>query len=264
MSQEQTKAQAADTTTTTNIDPIVKSKLELAWGKIENGKKQEAEGRKLWIEGTLELIQILDKARIDFASDKEFGHWLKQKGPPINEMDRKAYLNMARNMDLTRKILEQTERRSPQLIWREEIQPKSVSANQPAETNGKTTEEEPVVPTRRPRRARGAKNEASGERKPEWLLNIEGWYSNQVGAVNAVTNELNKIMEECDHEQRKQLATLDPNLLLDAAQNLEKKAAKFADWVDTPLEEAADALIQKRSVVTPAPKRTRRASQPEA
>jgi hypothetical protein len=158
--------------------------------------------------------------------------------------------------------LEQTERRSPQLIWREEIQPKLVSANQPAETNGEPIEEEPVVekPTRRPGRARGAKREANAERKPEWLRNIEGWFNNQVAAVNAVTNELNKIMEKCNPEQRKQLATLEPTLLLDASQSLEKKAAEFVDWVDTPLGEAADALVQKRTVVAPAPKRTRRAS----
>ena len=259
--QEQIKVQAADTSALTNI----KSNLDLAWVKIQDGLQREAEGRKLWVEGTLELIQILDKARGDFASDQEFGRWLKQKGPPINEMDRKAYLNMALNMDLTRKILEQTERRSPQLIWREEIQPKLVSANQPAETNGEPIEEEPVVekPTRRPGRARGAKREANAERKPEWLRNIEGWYRNQVTAVNEVTNELNKIMEKCDPEQRKQLATLDPTLLLDASQSLEKKAAEFVDFVDTPLEQAADELIQQdRVVVTPAPKRTRRASKP--
>ena len=112
--QEQIKVQAADTSALTNI----KSNLDLAWVKIQDGLQREAEGRKLWVEGTLELIQILDKARGDFASDQEFGRWLKQKGPPINEMDRKAYLNMALNIDLTRKILEQTERRSPQLIWR--------------------------------------------------------------------------------------------------------------------------------------------------
>jgi len=257
--QEQIKVQAADTSALTNI----KSNLDLAWVKIQDGLQREAEGRKLWVEGTLELIQILDKARGDFASDQEFGRWLKQKGPPINEMDRKAYLNMALNMDLTRKILEQTERRSPQLIWREEIQPKLVSANQPAVTNGKTIEEEPVVekPTRRPRRARGAKKEASGERKPEWLRNIEGWFNNQVATVNAVTNELNKIMEDCKPEQRSLLGTLEPTLLLDASQSLEKKSAEFVDWVDTPLEKAADAL-SSRAVVTPSPKRSRRASKP--
>jgi len=54
---------------------------------------------------------------------------------------------------------------------------------------------------------------------------------------------------------------------LDASQSLEKKSAEFVDWVDTPLEKAADAL-SSRTVVTPAPKRSRRAStkpvQPEA
>jgi hypothetical protein len=111
-------------------------------------------------------------------------------------------------------------------------------------------------------KAKGAKKEASGERKPEWLRNIEGWFNNQVTAANAVTNELNTIMEKCNPEQRKQLATLEPTLLLDAAQSLEKKSAEFVDWIDTPLEEAADALNQKRTVVTPAPKRTRRAAKP--
>jgi hypothetical protein len=47
----------------TNIDPEVKSNLDRAWVKIENARKQEAEGRKLWIEGPLELINILDDAR---------------------------------------------------------------------------------------------------------------------------------------------------------------------------------------------------------
>ena len=41
----------------------VKSNLDRAWVKIENARKQEAEGRKLWIEGPLELINILDDAR---------------------------------------------------------------------------------------------------------------------------------------------------------------------------------------------------------
>jgi hypothetical protein len=115
-----------------------------------------------------------------------------------------------------------------------------------------------------PAKAKGVKKQAAtSEQKPEWLRNIEGWYRNQVTAVNEVTNELNKIMEKCDPEQRKQLATLDPTLLLDASQSLEKKAAEFVDFVDTPLEQAADELIQQdRVVVTPAPKRTRRASKP--
>jgi hypothetical protein len=73
-----------DTSAPTNIDPerfaIVKSNLDLAWGKIQNALQQEAEGRKLWIEGTLELINILDDARKRLGSDQAFGTWLTDNG----------------------------------------------------------------------------------------------------------------------------------------------------------------------------------------
>ena len=58
--QEQIKAQAADTSGLTNI----KSNLDVAWVKIQDALQQEAEGHNLWIEGTLELINILDDARM--------------------------------------------------------------------------------------------------------------------------------------------------------------------------------------------------------
>lgn len=230
---------------------IVKSELDLAWGKIQKGLQQEDEGHKLWIEGTLELINILDDARKRFGSDQAFGTWLTDNGFGENRItrhDRSALLNMAEHPDLTREVLEQTHRRSWRLIWEEEIQPRLPSGGQPAEA---------PTDTRRPKR-----NGANRVQKPEALKNIEGWYREQViAAVNAVINELNKTMEKCDPELRKQLAVLDPNLLLDASQNLQKKAAEFAEWVDTPLIQAADVLEQKSSrvVVT---KRARRASKP--
>jgi hypothetical protein len=119
----------------------------------------------------------------------------------------------------------------------------------------------------KPAKARGARRIANRVPKPEWLRNIEGWIADQVASVNAVTNEITKVMEKCTPEQRKLLATLEPTLLLEAFQEGERKAAKFVDWVDTPLEKAADALMQQgggRVVVTPAPpKGTRRPSAPE-
>ena len=233
---------------TTNID------LDIAWTKITEGRQQEEQGRKLWIEGTLEIINILHVARQGLASDQAFGKWLSDSGygeERITRQDRAALLNMAKHPDLTREVLEQTHSRSWQLIWRDEIQPQLPNARQPAD--GESTEEVPAV-TRRPK-----KNGAQRVQKPEALKNIEGWYGEQIAAVNAIINELNKTMEKCDPELRKQLAVLEPSLLLDASQNLEKKAAEFADWVDTPLEQAADA--SSRVVVT---KRARRASQPEA
>jgi hypothetical protein len=250
------KQNTADTTTTTNIDPDVKSKLDLAWVKIQDAIQREAEGKKLWIEGTLELINILDDARKRLGSDQAFGKWLTDNGygDRITRNDRRALLNMAEHPQHTREVLNQTHRRSWRLIWEEEIQPRLHSAVQPADG------EEPEAPTRR-RKKNGAKRGANVERKPEWLRNIEGWFNNQVAAVNAVTNELNKIMENCTPKQRSLLGTLEPTLLLDASQSLEKKSAEFVDWVDTPLEKAADAL-SSRVVVTPSPKRSRRASKP--
>jgi hypothetical protein len=223
----------------------------------------------------LNLIDLLHDARKRFSSDQAFGKWLTDSGygeERIKRQDRAALLNMAEHPDLAREVLKQTHRRSWRLIWEEEIQPRLLTAGQPADgegteapaehaddapaENADDNAEAPAV-TRRPK-----KNGAQRVQKPEALRNIEGWYGEQVAAVNVVINELNKTMEKCGPELRKQLAVLEPNLLLDAAQNLEKKAAEFAEWVDTPLEQAADALEQKSSrvVVT---KRTRRI-QPEA
>src|SRR5262245_21764996 len=116
--QKQDEAPALATSGLTNIDPeriaIDKSNLDLAWVKIENGVQQEAEGRKLWIEGTLELISILDDARKRLGSDQAFGTWLTENGygNRITRHDRAALLNMALNLNVTRVVLEQTDRRS--------------------------------------------------------------------------------------------------------------------------------------------------------
>ena len=118
--QEQTKVQTADTSGLTNI----KSNLDLAWVKIQDAIQLEAEGHNLWIEGTLELINILDDARKRLG-DQAFGTWLTDNGygeDRITRHDRAALLNMALDLNVTRKVLEQTDRRSWRLIWEKEIQ----------------------------------------------------------------------------------------------------------------------------------------------
>ena len=200
--ERKTKEPATDTSTLTNI----KSNLDLAWVKIQNALQQETEGHKLWTEGTLELINILDDARKRLGSDQAFGTWLSENGYGANRItrhDRSALLNMALDLHVTREVLEQTHRRSWRLIWEEEMQPRLPSAGQP--TDG----------TRRPKKTKGAKKEANGEQKPEWLRDIRGWFNNQVERVNAVIDELNKIMENCTPEQHNLLADLEPTLLLE-------------------------------------------------
>src|SRR6516225_2667888 len=122
------------TATPANDFAIVKSNLDLAWEKVQSAIRQEAEGRKLWIEGTLELINILDDARNRLGSDQAFGTWLTDNGYDenlITRHDRSALLNMALDLNLTREVLEQTHRRSWRHIWEEEVQPRLPHAGQP-------------------------------------------------------------------------------------------------------------------------------------
>jgi hypothetical protein len=286
--QERVQETAPPANTTPEHLAIVKANLDAAWAKVEDATYQEAEGTNRWIEGTLGLVTNLVDAR-ERLGDQAFGLWLTENGYGEDRLPRhhrQALLNMGLDLKVTREVLSQTERRSWRYIWEKEIQPRLPYAGQPADgespveadpPDGNTSAEattadankpaEAPAHTRRPKK-NGAKREANREKKPEWLRNIEGWYRERVvAAVNAVIDELNKTMEKCDPEQRKQLAVLDPDLLLDATHNLKKKADEFADWVVTPLEQAADALTQKSSrvVITPEPKRTPRAStNPEA
>jgi len=84
---------------------------------------------KEWVEGTLSLCQHLLEARNKHPSNNNFGDWLKSNQLTINEMDRKALLNMAGELPLARTILQETKRRSYQHIWQEEMRPRSVRAN---------------------------------------------------------------------------------------------------------------------------------------
>ena len=82
---------------------------------------------------------------------------------------------------------------------------------------------QPPDGTRRPKKkGKGAKKEANGEQKPEWLRDTKGWFNNQVERVNAVIDELNKIMENCTLEQRNLLTDLEPTLLFEAFQKGEE------------------------------------------
>jgi hypothetical protein len=114
-------------------------------------------------------------------------------------------------------------------------------------------------------KAKGTKREANREQEPDGLRDIRGWFNNQVERVNAVIDELNKVMENCTPEQHNLLTTLEPTLLLEAFRKGTEKSAKFVDWVETPLEKAADRLIgEGRVKITPARRRAAQPVRPEA
>jgi hypothetical protein len=108
--------------------------LAEAWRKIEDGQYLVGEGRGDWIQGTLELISILDDARKRYPADQEFGDFVANAfGDRVTRDNRSALLNMAQYPDLTHEVLEKTERVSWRMIWLEEIQPRLRSAAQPTE-----------------------------------------------------------------------------------------------------------------------------------
>jgi hypothetical protein len=134
-----------------------------------------------------------------------------------------------------------------------------------ATTQEDDTEPTPGATTSTPAKVKGAKKTANKEQEPNSLRDIRGWFNNQVERVNAVIDELNKVMENCTPEQHDLLATLEPTLLLEAFRKGTAKSFKFVDWVDTPLEKAADKLIGEGRVrITPARRRASQSVQPEA
>ena len=263
------KQNTADTTTTTDIDPIVKSNLDLAWGKIQDARQQEAEGHNLWIEGTLELISILDDARNRLGSDQAFGTWLTDSGygDRITRHDRIALLNMAKHPNVTRKVLEQTNRRSWRYIWEEEVQPRLPYVGQPAE--GKSPEatpsnnpEQPAEPekkpTRRPRKGNGTKKPQT-----EWGKDLKDFMSDGLLAANALIRIKNSILG-CSPEKRAEL--LEEKVTPEWSEKIDegrKAGAWICDWANGLLEEEADALEQQGRVVR-TPARASKQVQPEA
>jgi hypothetical protein len=92
------------------------------------GAKAEEDGRAAWRINTMRLAEALLTGRKLHQNDNNaFGRWLDANAPGngvISDKDRWALLNMAEHVDAAGKALEVTTRRSWQLIWIEDIQPK--------------------------------------------------------------------------------------------------------------------------------------------
>jgi hypothetical protein len=246
--------------------PDGKSNLDHAWAKIENGLQRETEGKKLWIEGTLELVGILDEARKRLGSDQEFGTWLADSGygeERITRHERAALLNMALNLDVTREVLEQTTRRSWRLIWEEEIQLRLPNGGQPPDPsepkapNGSEAPdgEELKAPTRRPRTRRAHGSAINNE---QWSGDLNRFLKDAlVIARNAIA--LKRPVLESTPETLRELQEQASTLLLEQLDEASEALAYVRARLDGSLEEKAEQLIQKGRVRTTP---TRRASVP--
>src|SRR5262245_17478991 len=107
-----------------NTATVVSFKLHQCADRIRRAYDRAQKADAEWIEATLELAMALAEARAGCGDDdRAFGHWLVDNDlDHIGRDDRSALINMARDLPLTRKVLQETTRRSWRMIWLEDMQ----------------------------------------------------------------------------------------------------------------------------------------------
>jgi len=91
---------------------------------IRAGEAKVSRGSKEKIDGILEISFHMKVAADTCPSDTKLNEWLILKGFNYNDHDKSALIGFAHNPDMTRKVLEHTERGSYQYIWEKELKPK--------------------------------------------------------------------------------------------------------------------------------------------
>ena len=116
-----------------STDDVLVARIRSAWTRAKNWLDQRSE----WIEATLELAQALAEARKG-KSDQDFSRWLERNGfAEISKDDRAALLGMAKDLVVTRKVLEKTDRTSWQHIWKNDLQKRVRHVTNPRQAIGK-------------------------------------------------------------------------------------------------------------------------------
>lgn len=95
--------------------------LDTLTGLIRDAIERRESGKDQWVAATIDLCQRLSEARGRFRDDKAFGAWLDASGVGLSHQDRAAAIAMGKEMDVTREVLAQTERRSLQHIHAKEF-----------------------------------------------------------------------------------------------------------------------------------------------
>jgi AraC-like DNA-binding protein len=103
------------------------SKLERLAVRIKDDLKKRTESDEAWVTATIDLGACLVEARGEFDDNISFGKWCDGNAIYLGHQDRAALIEMARNPDRLREVLEATNRRSLQHIYYEEYRVTQVS-----------------------------------------------------------------------------------------------------------------------------------------
>ena len=106
--------------------------------RVRAGHQRAERGGQEWIEGVLEMASAMHEARDRFQNDdRRLGIWtIENEIDFFNQDDRNALVNMGAHLELARIVLEETQRRCFQLIWREEMKPRLEGKITPPEVHG--------------------------------------------------------------------------------------------------------------------------------
>lgn len=115
---------ALATITSTNVVPIRNVEItEKSEGQLVKQIKAAIDrcdkSRADWIEASIELAGLLCEARARYPMNERFSKWLDEHEIKLNAEDRAALLKLGQNIEAMRVILDRSESRSYQHIWRE-------------------------------------------------------------------------------------------------------------------------------------------------
>jgi hypothetical protein len=91
---------------------VLAARHRVAWDRTQRGRQE-------WIEGTLELAAVLAEERRLLPDNQDFSRWLERNGlAKISAHDRIALIGMAKDLVVTREVLESTSNTSWEYIWK--------------------------------------------------------------------------------------------------------------------------------------------------
>jgi hypothetical protein len=93
--------------------------LDKLAGPIKEAMSRLTSARGEWINASIDLASLLCQARGKITSDPLFGQWLQDNDIDLGSHDRVALLSLGTNLIAMRRVLEETERSSYRLIWKE-------------------------------------------------------------------------------------------------------------------------------------------------
>ena len=117
--------------------------------RVRNALNEWRTASDQWIEKTLALAAELCAARKDCDNDdRRFGAWLLENScDDLGRNARAAFIKIGQHLDLTRRVLESTKRRSIEHIWDEEVRPLIYQQRADTSTNPPPTPQPPPQST---------------------------------------------------------------------------------------------------------------------